>query len=565
MKKYGKKLIFTLIVNCFVVFTACFFAPIEIFLGNVIEFSFSFKNIWWIMLLFSAFSAVAVSLLESLLPEKVVKVLNALAFSLGLCFYVQSMFLNGKMGSLTGDADEYSRGVIIGNLAVWAAIFALDLILLFVFEKKKKTYVLTGMKFVSVAIVLMQLTGFISACLTTDFAETVKGGFFSSDHEFELAEKNNVVYFLIDTCDNDYVDEALEKYPDMFDNFEGFTYFPNAISTHSRTYPSVPYMLTREKCYFDKPYAEYISDAYENGHFLDDMKTAGADIRVFTESNYTAGATDVIDNYFDFDSSGITSPVALIKQMIKISGYRCMPYLIKDKFAYTSAYVNEAVLSAPPDKAFAEDEYRFYNLLKDTGISVNKEYDGAFRFYHMWGTHGGYQINQNVELAPNENSDALRGCIKIIEDYMQMMKEQNVYDSSTIIVTADHGFSNASEDLSLTHANSCIMLVKPANAEKAEMKISNAPVCHEDLFPTCLKAVGGETDERTIFDIEENEERERYYYHTALYSDEDGEVVLREYAVNGDANELESYKATGKYWDVNYSERQVSKNRFSGE
>ena len=110
------------------------------------------------------------------------------------------------------------------------------------------------------------------------------------------------------------------------------------------------------------------------------------------------------------------------------------------------------------------------------------------------------------------------------------------------------------------------MLAKPSGVDDSQpIKTSMAPVCHEDLFATVIEGLGGDTEKygRTIWEIGENEERERKFYHTALYSDEDGEVALREYTVKGDARLLESYKLTGKHWDVNYSERAVSKHRLS--
>jgi hypothetical protein len=48
-----------------------------------------------------------------------------------------------------------------------------------------------------------------------------------------------------------------------------------------------------------------------------------------------------------------------------------------------------------------------------------------------------------------------------------------------------------------------------------------------------------------------------------MFSDTDGEIALREYAVNGDARNLESYQPTGNYWDINYSVNIVSPTRYT--
>lgn len=62
---------------------------------------------------------------------------------------------------------------------------------------------------------------------------------------------------------------------------------------------------------------------------------------------------------------------------------------------------------------------------------------------------------------------------------------------------------------------------------------------------------------KTIFEYEEDERRGRFYYYTALYSDEEGEVELREYKIVGDARNKENYEFTGRTWPVLYSLNKV--------
>ena len=201
-----------------------------------------------------------------------------------------------------------------------------------------------------------------------------------------------------------------------------------------------------------------------------------------------------------------------------------------------------------------------------TGVTANAGYNKAFRLYHMYGPHTGTVMNENCEYEEGTSlSDSTRGCLKLIEGYINEMKKSGTFENSTIIITADHGYSLASDDLSLRAAPSCIMLVKPSGQGDSEkIKTSLAPVCHQDFFATVIDALGGDSTKygRTIWEIEENEDRERKYYHTALVSDIDGEIALREYVIRGDARELSSYTLTGNDWDINYSKRAVSTKRL---
>lgn len=569
---YGKKLFSALAVFVFTVFTIFFFSPLEIFLGNIIEFKFSATTATIILSVFSFGVAVALSCVVSLLPAKVLRPINLFVFALGVCTYLQSILLNGSMGSLTGDEHIYSSKLILSNIAVWIFVFALIFTLWIMLQKAKKSKLLfTGMRFISIALVAMQLVGFLSLYVNIDKnVNDMKNNYFTDAGKLEVSENENTIYFIIDTCDGALVEQALVEYPDMFDGFNGFTYFPNMTTTHSRTYPSIPYLLSGEICYFDKPYTQYVNEAFEKSSFIEDMDKLGTDIRVYTEAQYIGESVlDNIDNHLSYDSSSLSSMnfLSFVKQAANVSAYRGMPYLFKKNFEYTSASVNDASMKALPNKAVLFDDVGFCSDIKQKGIKVNKTFNKTFRMYHMFGTHPGASISADGQSKPGVSQiEATRGCLFLIEQYITQMKKSGTFDNSTIIITADHGFSSASQDLNLHNATSCIMMVKPAGTNDGEtMKTSLAPVCHEDLFATIIESLGGDHSKygRTIWEIGENEERERKYYHTTLFNDLDGEVALREYSITGDARDLENYHLTGKYWDVNYSERAVSKHRLN--
>lgn len=569
---YGKKFISAAAVNIFTVFTICFFGPMEIFLGNIIEFKFSAPTAAAILAVFSFAVALILSVLVSLLPPKIFRPVNLFVFSSGLCVYIQSMMLNSSMGSLTGEEDIYPTTLIVCNILIWLVIFVVVFGLWIGLQKLKKSkYVFSTMRFAALALVVMQLVGFLSVYLTMDNEVTaLKDQYFTDEGKFELSQNENVVYFIIDTCDGEIVQDMLDEYPDTFKGFNGFTYFPNMSTTHSRTFPSMTYLLSGQKCYFDKPYPQYVNEAFENSDFIDDIDALDTDIRIYTETQYVGqSVVDKIDNHISYDSSSMDAMnlKGFLKQAIKVSAYRAAPYLLKEHFKYTSNSVNAASMKEIAGKTTLFDDPLFYQQVVNGEFNINDKMNKTFRFYHFNGSHPGAILNEKGEAdATATRADNARGCLLIVEEYIKKMKAAGVYDNSTIIITADHGYSASSEDLSLPCPTSCIMLVKPSGSDGTQpIKTSLAPVCHEDLFATVIDGLGGDYKKygRTIFEIGEDEQRERKYYHTALYSDEDGEVALREYSIKGDARLLENYHLTGKYWDANYSERAISKHRLS--
>lgn len=565
------KFIFSFCINLFLVLSVIFFAPMDIYFANVIEFSFPFLSAFVTLILTGVLAAALISFATSLFNKKIFIIINLILFGLGLCFYLQAMLMNGQMSSLTGETDVYGKKLIIINLLLWVLIIAAVFLAYFIFLKKhkEKTYK-TLVKFISLALVVMQAAGFVSEAASAKPADLNKKDYLTTAGKFELSKNKNVIVFIVDTCDGNYVAEAMKKYPDLLKPFGGFTYFPNATSTHSRTYPSVPFLLTGKICHFDVPYREFVDSAFKESSFLPDIYNKGCDIRIFTDSQYIgASAKPEIANYSNGSNNkfGVSVP-KLIKKMLKVSLYREAPYLIKPKFRYDIGEINSAVINLP-DKNTASDDADFFKALKSTKLSL-KDYSSAYRFYHLWGPHPGMTINKDAEKVPTDKTDkteAIKGDFHIIEEYLKEMQTLGVYKNSTVIITADHGTSGGGTTNLEIESTACpLIMVKPVGEDKdTAIKISNAPVCHGDLLPTVIEAFGGDSKKygRTVFEIKENEKRNRYYYYTSLINDKEGEIALREYLVSGDARNAKSWSLTGRNWDVNYSERAVSKKRLS--
>lgn len=567
--KYYIKTFYSLPVCIFLLFTGLFFSPLEVYLANYNEFIFSLPQIWWILFLVSLIPAILLSLFFALLPKAWYFFFNFFSFAFGFCFWFQAMALNGKLSSFTGDSVVFSPSLMLSNLLIWISIICLICFLFSFFLKKtgseKIMSVLSG---TATAFIIIQSVGLIPAILSRPDDNTLKTSYFSSEGEFELSSGTNLIYFVLDTCDEYFMSAALNEYPDLLDNFDGFTYFPNNTSLYSRSFPSIPYLLTGEKCYFNVPYVDYIENAYINSTFLKNLVATDADICIYTEPYYTGStAEEYIRNFHLYDMKNMIRPFNLVRQMLHLSGYRGMPYLFKDRFFYEAEYVNQIALALPSDTAVYEDDEAFYQSMHSQGLHLSDEYSKAFRFYHMWGPHPGHRINENLVTDWNASySQATAGCFRIIQEYISELKRLGIYDSSTIIITADHGAQNDSEDL-LLHQRVCsLLLVKPSGrGPGTEFQISNAPISHTDLFGTVIEALGGNTTVYgpTVWEISEDSVRDRYFYHTALYSDIDGEIALREYLISGNALDFSNWHLTGNYWDIDYSQRAVSTHRLN--
>ncbi|MBP5169243.1 MAG: hypothetical protein ILP14_08595 [Oscillospiraceae bacterium] len=572
MKKYSQKFLVAGSANLLFWLTVLFFSPLEVFFRNLEEFTFPVNHVWWIMLLLAVAITLVVSFLEALLPGKAVIWIAVVTLLGGICFYVQMLFLNGQMMEMMGENVPFTRETVGKNLTIWAMIAICFLLLCIVLKRHAGEAKLREiLLLMSAALIIIQASGLISTRMSLAEEDLNKDLYLSTQGEFDLSPGRNVLYFILDTCDREYVDAALEADPELFKEFTGFTNYRNSTSKYSRTYPALPFLLTGEKCYFDLPEREYLRQAYEKGTFIPTMDDAGVDLRLYTALNYLdRDAYPMVDNVTTYNSGALSilSIKNLVKAMIRLGGYREMPYLLKPFFYYTPDPINRNVMKTLPDHYFTmtNNDFEFYERLLTEQVTVNEEIDSAFRLYHLFGPHPGCYMNERAEYDPNASqTDAARGDFLILSTYIRFLKESGIYDNTAIVVTADHGNQNEAEDLVLHSPPCCVMLFKPVGADSTRpMEISEAPVCHDDLFAAVLEQLelDGSAYPSALYTHEEGEVRERIYYYTAQRSWGDGEVALREYSIRGDAAELSNWTLTGNDWDILYSANAVSKERL---
>ena len=150
------------------------------------------------------------------------------------------------------------------------------------------------------------------------------------------------------------------------------------------------------------------------------------------------------------------------------------------------------------------------------------------KFYWIQGPHEPantdrycQKIEHVIKMEDEEYSDSqfeqTIGVVRMYTKLIDALKEAGVYDNTTVIFTADHGW-----DIRL---NPCL-LIKPANSH-GELMISHAPVSMiTDYMPTLKYFITGRKDYgNTIYELEENVDRERLFIYMILIQIE---LIIRE-------------------------------------
>ena len=94
------------------------------------------------------------------------------------------------------------------------------------------------------------------------------------------------------------------------------------------------------------------------------------------------------------------------------------------------------------------------------------------------------------------------------------MKENGVYDNTEIILLADHGLKN--------HDSGAypLLMIKRAGDDFEGIQTSYAPISHLDVYPTLMKIAGEDTGKETVYDIDENADRKRFFAQKNIYYNE---------------------------------------------
>ena len=356
----------------------------------------------------------------------------------------------------------------------------------------------------------------------------------------------------------------LTAFPNSLDGLKGFTYYPNTTGSYCYTHVAVPYLLTGDRIPEYDPTDEQFISQIDNSEYFKYITEHTGSLCIYTdEFNIRSNdARDKIDNCVR--ARYRVDDAKMLAASRKASLYKLLPFKYKQNYVYGSADFNSALTSTATEEYYSLDDYDSEAamdkaILKD-GLSENKQYgDNSFRFIHIKGAHERYRLDENAVYhaeAISEEQKGLEktaaGSMKLVSDYLKALNDLGLYKDATVIITADHGNAHVIESDDDTARNvNPIMFFKPAGAGYDQpLKTSNAPVSHDDIFPTVIRALGGDYTKfgRCLDEIGENEDRTRYFYWVFRDLDEPNILTYyhKEYAVTGDARDNANWHETGR-------------------
>ncbi len=543
---YKKRLLISgsaLLAACFMFI---FFGPLELIAFSGDSFIYSYKDVLWVLLCGFLIFWIGGTLLISLLRGKIFNYVVCSIFSFAVCGYIQGNFMNGSLGTLTGDAiawDSLGTELTVGVL-VWAGVLLLFYFAMYLHRKFWTNTVI----YVSVLLFVMQLVPLIAIfCGAYDTSGSGLGeSRLTTEGMYEYSENGNVFVFVLDRMDFDYVESVLEEDGEFFDKLDGFTAYDNAISAFARTKPALNQLLTgSEETAYKVPTDDFYRDSwFEDGkNILGDIDAQGYSMEFYTDAGSLFSDADFMEKYVSNASSGYgdVNAMTAFGKLMRLSAFRYAPIFAKPFVWQDTNYYNQDVLK--PD---ATTTYTFDDFANTRGFnSASADRGGkSFKFYHLNGPHAPYTIDKNGNLCSSGSSAAhqLMGCMTYLYEAFDRMKELGIYEDATIIITADHGAHQGDTNPVLAETR-IGLFYKPSGSAGTELKWSSAQVCTDNIPATIIKSIGGDYTNygRPLDEIGEDEELVRVYYKSVTESGSSNEIGLYTYHVIGDASDFDNW------------------------
>lgn len=542
----SKNYLFALIVSCFMSISFCVFEPVKSYITNHEEYWFSLNRAIVLYILCAAviiigcmLMYVVISLINSTLANAIV----LLVFFIATGLYIQGNYIPNLNGVLDGSPIDWVKvnSEMILSDVLWALL--LILYVLFLTIRKAKAIAIKFASVVSCSILILQVVVCITlGIMIPDFNDNYDFSITDID-EYNVSENENFVIFILDAFDASYLEDATND-ERACEVLEDFTFYSDTMSLYGHTDLAIPQILTDESYKNEQSYKDYLVDAYNNSPLLNRLIDDDWNIGIYMDGHLPVCDTlSHVVNLRELDCD-FSSKRHFLSSTYKLVAYTVAPYRLKENFWFYPDFVD--MMDSPSDdfNLYNWENGEFYSGEDKISVVID---DPVFRLYHMRGMHlpmhtTADAVDQYDHVSMEETREAN---YKIIEKFTNALKEQGVYDNSTIIIMGDHGES--SDDTGEWKQNP-ILLIKGINEHHSFVE-SDASITYDDLLGIFENLLDGKTEEDVLDGIDVSKERYFYRYFYAyenLWSDSFPDIT--EYVSKEHASKIDAMIPTGNVY-----------------
>lgn len=333
------------------------------------------------------------------------------------------------------------------------------------------------------------------------------------------AKGGNIYHIVFDSYGAGFDDHAREM--NMIDNFDGFTLFAKNLTNADYTGMSMPSFLTGTLFIDDKDPMNAWQRKWRTGDSVF-SRLHGAGYRIsqymaqwrYEGDAYTVEPQDLWENaenkYLFWDMVLLRAAPNALQQELFEGGRG----LISREFEQIAALAHGrgawsrvlskglSFVSKDADKAFALSYGNYHGgidavallnkMVADESMRPNA---GQYVFAHVLLPHGPFNIDRDLQVRGVKTSahEQSLASVRAMNNLIDALKAQGKYKDALIIFQGDHGPSKETDEpleRGFKKDIRTLLLVKPAGAAGAPLKVSDAPTQLLDVAPTIYAQTG---------------------------------------------------------------------------
>lgn len=278
--------------------------------------------------------------------------------------------------------------------------------------------------------------------------------------------KRNVFLLIVDSMPVHVAERILKGNPAIADRFAGFVDYTDNVGMHWPTRRAIPGMFTGKYYETTRDMISYGHSYMKHGSILEDY--LAADVPVFMNLDMGFGGYTNRRDAPDDHVVSLRMTGALAWSVGEISVFRAIPYVAKRHYL---RQVMHGWRRTGADGWYGADRKMWPAL---SACPLKPEWDLTLQIHHTWGVHppvkGGF-VKVGAEI------------FGMIGGFLDALREKGIYDSATILLTADHGVTTGVSPRPHPEIDEHafpFLMVKPAGA-KGPLAYSDAPTTHAGI------------------------------------------------------------------------------------
>lgn len=517
------------------------FLPLHLYQGNADEFEVPFLTILRVFAVPALALMIVLGGLAFALRGKAHRRVVALLFALASLVWIQGFFLVWKYGLLDGQGIRWYKypwqGWVDGS--VWLAVLVLAVIF---FKPVHKIAAQGSIALLTVLLVSSFLTD-VRQLKPSRAMEKRRDLATPQPSLFEFSPELNVIQFVLDGFQSDFFKEMAAGERERYDRvFDGFTFFVDAIGAYPTTEMSIPAFLSGSLYRNDLPAKRFLTGVFRGktisnilfneGYQVDFI--GGPGLRYFKNADSTNFYNIAVPYGGTYEQRERFSAAVLLDLVL----FRAAPHVLKRSVYHDQHWLFQRLVSANGERR--ELRYFSHKAFMDDLVRRMRAAAGkpVYKYIHLMTPHPPILVNENCVFQPDlpltrETRKAQARCaLEPFMSFLGRLKDLGIYDSSLIILQADHGAAQMvgmektqadaapmmiADDSSLSSMAGMalsLLAVKPPGS-RGPLMTSPAQVSLTDLPATigALLHLRTAFDGRSVFEVGPKETRKRAFFY----------------------------------------------------